>query len=277
MDNFFFVMWKPFLACLILTGIHAYLGIHVIERQVIFVDLALAQIAALGAVMAVVLGFDMHGSATYWFSLAATTVGAVIFSLTRSKTEKIPQEAVIGIVYVLAAACSILILSGSAEGDEHIRHMLVGNILLVQGPEILEMAVIYVLVGLFHWVFQKNFFRISLNPQEAFSQGFPVRWWDLLFYLTFGLVVTSSVRVAGVFLVFTFLIIPSLSAMLFTKRLRQRLVFAWVMGTVASFLGMTASYFFDLPTGPAVVCTFGVLLCVLALVKGTVFKDDRRR
>lgn len=267
MHDFLFLMWKPLLACFILTGIHVYLGIHVIERKVIFVDLSLAQIAALGATVAVLFGLELHSPVTYWFSLGATFVGATIFSLTRMREEKIPQEAIIGIVYAVSAAMAILILSRSAEGDEHIRQMLVGNILLVDMHEIVRMTVLYSAVGALHGIFRKKFLLISTNPERAFREGISVKTWDLLFYLTFGLVVTSSVEIAGVLLVFSFLIVPSVAAVMFSGDIRTRLFFGWTVGTVTSLLGMAVSYFGDLPTGAAVVCSFGAVLTVLALCR----------
>ena len=267
MSPFLMLMWKPFLACLILTGIHTYLGVHVVERKVIFVDLALAQIAALGAVLAFMFGFSLHGHATYWFSLGATFIGAVIFSVTRTRREKIPQEAIIGIVYAVAAAGAILILSRAAEGDEEIRHMMVGNILLVDLREILAMSILYGIVGLFHWHFRKTFLLISTRPEEAYRKGIKVRWWDILFYLTFGLVVTSSVHIAGVLLVFSFLIIPAVGAILFSEKISGRLFLGWGFGILASLAGIGLSYFFDLPTGATVVCVFGGFLVLLAIIK----------
>jgi len=267
MSDFFLLMWKPLLACFILTGIHTYLGVHVVERKVIFVDLALAQIAALGAVLAFMFGFSLHGAATYWFSLGATFIGAIIFSLTRTRREKIPQEAIIGIVYAVAAAAAVLILSRAAEGDEEIRHMLVGNILLVGLPEIVAMAVLYGVVGLCHWYFRKTFLLISTKPEEAYQKGIKVRGWDILFYLTFGLVVTSSVHIAGVLMVFSFLIIPAVGAILFSDKISGRLFLGWGYGILASLTGIGLSYYFDLPTGATVVCVFGGLLILLALIR----------
>lgn len=268
MSDFFLLMWKPLLACLVLTGIHGYLGLHVIERRVIFVDLALAQIAALGATVAFLFGHDLHGPQTYWFSLLATFLGAAIFSLTRTRREKIPQEAVIGIVYAVSAALAVLILSRAAEGDEHIRFMLVGNILLVSLPEILKIAVIYGLIGLLHWRFRKTFLLISTQPQEAWRKNIRVKWWDLLFYLSFGMVVTSSVQIAGVLLVFSFLIVPAAGAVLLSKTLAGRLAWGWGLGGAASFLGIVLSYVLDLPTGASIVSAFGGILLLVPLLKG---------
>lgn len=267
MNDFFLLMWKPLLACFVLTGIHAYLGIHVIERRVIFVDLALAQVAALGATFALLFGVTLHSPGSYWFSLGAAFVGAAIFSLTRSRRERVPQEAIIGIVYAVSAALAILVLSHSAEGDEHIRHMLVGNILLVDLPEISKIAFLYGLVGLLHWRLRRTFLMISTEPAKAFQRGIPIRLWDLVFYLTFGLVVTSSVEIAGVLLVFSFLIVPAAAAVMFAENIRSRLIFGWGVGSVASLAGISLSYFFDLPTGAAVVSSFGAILLILSGVR----------
>ncbi len=267
MSEFLHIMTLPLLACLILTGIHAYLGFHVIERQVIFVDLALAQIAALGAASALLFGANFDSSLSYWLSLGFTFIGAFILSITRFRRQVIPQEAIIGIVYVVSAALLLMIVSLSGEGDEHIRHVLLGNILLVDSKDILKIFLIYTMIGLFHFFFRKPFFLISKNPTEAFQKGLNVRFWDFLFYISFGLVVTSSVRLAGVLLVFSYLVIPSASAMMFTDNLRIRLVIGWIVGIVASVLGMLLSYYFNFPTGASVICILGLLFALSLLQK----------
>lgn len=267
MLEFFHAMTLPFLACLVLTGIHAYLGMHVIEREVIFVDLALAQIAALGASLALVFGYGLDSSLSYWISLFFTLAGAAVFSLTRLKEQKIPQEAIIGITYAVSAALLILVLSHSGEGDEHIKQALAGNILLIRPQEVIKVAIIYSLVGLFHYIFREKFFLISQDPREAFKKGIRVRLWDFLFYASFGLVVTSSVRIAGVLLVFSFLVVPAVTAALFASSVRKRLVLGWTMGFLASVAGMAVSYFLDFPTGASVVCVFGILLILAAVFK----------
>ncbi len=264
MSAFFHIMALPFLACLILSGIHAYLGFHVIERQVIFVDLALAQIAVLGASFALVAGYDMDSVQSYWLSLGFTIIGAAIFSLTRFKKQRIPHEAIIGIVYAVSAAALIMILSRSGEGDEHIKQALVGNILFVTMPEIIKIFCIYALIGIFHFLCRYQFFMISADTDHAFQSGINVRLWDFLFYVSFGFVVTSSVKIAGVLLVFSFLVVPSVCAMLFTTKMRMRLIIGWTIGFIASVLGMMVSYYFDFPTGASVVCVFGGILIILA-------------
>ena len=257
----------PFLACLILTGIHAYLGLHVVERGVIFVDLSLAQIAALGTTIAFLAGHDMHSQASYFYSLGFTILGAAVFSFSRFEKRKIPQEAFIGIVYAVSAAATILIVDRSPEGAEHIKYILVGNLLAVTPSETAHMAVLYSLIGFLHWFWRKPIFTVSVSPENARAEGVSVRLWDFLFYSTFGIVVTSSVAVAGVLLVFTFLIVPSVSAMLFSDKVGTRLAIAWTLGTVASFVGMAASYQLDTPTGATVVVVFGLALALCLAAK----------
>ena len=213
----------PFLASLILTGIHAYLGVHVVERGVIFVDLALAQIAALGATIAILVGMDPHGTGAYWISLAFTFMGALIFSFVRSATQRIPLEAIIGITYAVASAAAILAMSKATGETEHLKDMLVGNILAVSRPEVIKTAILYGIIGLFHYIFRKKFLLISIDPKAAEAQGISIRLWDFLFYASFGFVVTSSVAIAGVLLVFCYLIVPSVGAMLFADRIGSRL------------------------------------------------------
>src|SRR6266700_499161 len=208
-----FLLW-PFVASLILTGIHAYLGVHVVERGVIFVDLALAQIAALGATVAIVVGMDPHGVGSYWISLAFTFVGAAIFALARTRRGHIPQEAFIGIAYAVASAAAILVMSKATGETEHLKDMLVGNILAVSQHEVLKTALLSGAIGIFHYIFRRRFLLISTDPAHAAAKGMSIRFWDFLFYASFGFVVTSSVAIAGVLLVFCYLIVPSVGAML---------------------------------------------------------------
>jgi zinc/manganese transport system permease protein len=257
----------PFVASLILTGIHAYLGVHVVERGVIFVDLSLAQIAALGTTIAVLAGIEPHGHSAYVVSLAFTFVGAAVFSTIRGQKARIPQEAVIGITYAVASAAAILAMSKSMEQTEHLKEMLVGNILTVSWPEVAYTAVLYGAVGLFHYLFRRRFLLISLDPRAAEAQGLSVRFWDFLFYASFGFVVTSSVAIAGVLLVFCYLIVPSVGAMLYAKNIGSRLAIGWTMGTVVSALGVYLSLKLDLPTGATIVCTFGIVLVLMSVVR----------
>ncbi len=257
----------PIVASLIIAGIHAYLGLHVVERGVIFVDLSLAQIASLGAAIAVWLGYEAGAPAIYWLSLAFTLFGAFVFAMIKGQDAHIPQEAIIGISYAVASAAVILTMSKASGEAEHLKDMLVGNILSVQWPEVWLTAAIYLAIGIFHWVFRKRFLEISMDAKAVAARGVPVRFWDFLFYASFGLVVTRSVAIAGVLLVFCYLIVPSVGAMLWAKRIGPRLAIGWVMGVLVSILGMYFSVQFDLPTGATIVCTFGVALTLMALVR----------
>ncbi len=256
----------PFVASLILTGIHAYLGVHVVERGVIFVDLALAQIAALGATVAIVVGMDPHGRGSYWISLGFTFLGAAIFALARTRRGHIPQEAFIGIAYAVASAAAILLMSKATGETEHLKDMLVGNILAVSWAEVRKTAILYGAVGIFHYIFRKKFLQISMHHDELEKLDFNVRFWDFLFYASFGFVVTSSVAIAGVLLVFCYLIVPSVGAMLFADRIGPRLAIGWTMGTLVSALGVILSVKMDTPTGATIVVTFGGVLILMFLV-----------
>jgi len=267
----------PFVASLILTGIHAYLGLHVVERGVIFVDLALAQIAALGATIAIVMGMDPHGASAYWVSLAFTFLGAGIFAVARPRRAHIPQEAFIGIAYAVAAAGAILAMSKATGETEHLKDMLVGNILAVSWPEVGRTSLLYGVIGLFHYIFRRRFLAISMDSKAAEAQGISVRLWDFLFYASFGFVVTSSVAIAGVLLVFCYLIVPSVGAMLFADRIGPRLAIGWTMGTLVSGLGVYLSVELDTPTGATIVCTFGAVLVIMFLVHLLVFHGTAAR
>jgi len=254
------IMLPAAVAAVILVGIHAYLGIHILARGVIFVDLALAQIAALGAITGVLFGLELHTTGSYLASLAATFIGAGIFALTRGKkTTGAMQEAAIGIVYVVSAALAVMVLDRLPSEAEHLKGMLVGNILFVTWPQVTKTAVLYAAVGLAHYLFRERFCAISFCPAGQTDCGGGTRFWDFLFYALFGFVVTSSVELAGVLLVFTFLIIPAVSAARFTHTLKARIWLGWGLGVATSLAGIAASASLDLPTGPAIVCAFGLL------------------
>jgi zinc/manganese transport system permease protein len=269
MDTLSFLL-APFIASLILTGIHSYLGVHVVERGVIFVDLSLAQIAALGTTIAVLYGVEPHGTGAYVVSLVSTFIGAAVFSTVRGRKARIPQEAVIGICYAVASAAAILAMSKSVQETEHLKEMLVGNILTVSWHDVRKTAALYAAVGLFHYIFRRKFLAISMDHEKAEASGISVRFWDFLFYASFGFVVTSSVAIAGVLLVFCYLIVPSVAAMLYADRIGPRLAIGWTMGTLVSALGVYLSLKIDLPTGATIVCTFALVLIAMAALRGVV-------
>ncbi|MDP7638909.1 MAG: iron chelate uptake ABC transporter family permease subunit [Candidatus Hydrogenedentes bacterium] len=265
MMDFLQIMTAPFVACLILSGIHVYLGLHVVDRGVIFVDLALAQVAAFGATAGLLWGFELHSTEGYFVALAATLLGAALFSATRRRDPIVPQEAIIGIVYAVATAGSILVLSRAPEGGEELKAMLVGHVLFVEWGEIGTLLVLYTCIAALHWWARKPLLRISNDPEAAFKEGLHVRWWDFLFYASFGVVVTNAVQIAGVLLVFAFLIVPAVCAVMLVDTVTRRLVLGWVTAAATSMAGITASYYLDLPTGATVVCAFGALLVLCGI------------
>jgi zinc/manganese transport system permease protein len=258
-------MALPFLACFVITGIHTYLGVHVIARGVIFVDLCLAQIAALGALYAVLLGFPTGSRSAYAVSLLFTFIGAAVFAFGRFGEKRIPLEAIIGITYAVATAVSLLILSRAPHEAEHIRDILTGSILWVDGETVIRTAKIYGVIGIFHAALFPVFTRLSFKT-GARQPGATL--WDFLFYMSFGIVITLSVAIAGVLLVFSFLVIPVVMAMLFTVKLSVTLWAGWAVGTAVSVASLVASYVFDLPSGPCVVTFFGLSVLLLATGKG---------
>jgi len=272
-------MLIPFLACLVLSINHVYLGIHVIARKVIFVDLALAQIAALGATYALTLGYDPNTDSlkVSLFSLAFTFVGAGAFAIARMRKERIPQEAFIGIIYAAASAAAILILSKSASGGEELKHMLVGDVLLVTLPSVLNMALLYGSIGIFHVIFRKKFLAISMDPEHAENSGLNVRFWDILFYMSFGLVITKSVAIVGVLLVFSYLVVPAVLAHMWSDTIRGRLLLGWGIAILASTFGIVWSFYSDYPTGPAVVVMLGIFLIASSIVYYLQHSRDKLR
>ena len=256
-------LWAPFLACLVLTAIHVYLGLHVLARGVIFVDLALAQTAALGVTIAFLAGHAIQSDAAYWYALAFTLAGAALFAASRTRRGPVPQEAIIGIVYVVSAAAAVLVVDRAPQGGEHIKQILVGSILTVTPAEVAALALLYAPIGAVHWLIRRPLLEISFDPDGAGAQR-AVRAWDFVFYASFGVVVTSSVRLAGVLLVFAYLIVPATAAAALTSSVRGRLLAGWSLGVLVSASGLAASWRWDLPTGATVVVAFGALVAGVA-------------
>ncbi len=240
----------PFAMCLLLLGIHCYFGLHVLARGVVFVDLSLAQVASLGASFALLLNPDDHHSLlSYGISLGATFVAAGVFAYARRLERHISQEALIGITYAFASAAVVLVVDRLAHGAEHLKEALVGELLWVSWADVLRTALIYGVVAIIHWVYRERFIRSSFAHTES---GF----WDFLFYLLFGVVITSSTSIAGVLLVFSFLIVPSVMSTLVSTKISHRLFVGWVGGAFVSLVGMWLSYVWDLPAGALLVVLF---------------------
>ena len=265
MGEFFSVMGPALASSLLLTAVFVYFGLHIVRRGVIFVDLALAQVAAMGGTVAFLAGYPLEGPGAYLFSLVFAFFGSLVFTLVRSREEAVPQEAIIGIVYAFAAAATVLLVDKAPHGAEHIKYLLVGNILWVSWSAIAQLFGVIVLVALFHFFFRRNFFLVSFDSEAARREGVSVALWDLLFYLSLAWVVTTSVQTAGVLLIFSFLIVPAVCGLLLSSRLRAGLLLGWLVGAGVSLVGTTLSYWWDLPTGAAIVCTFGITLLLISV------------
>ncbi len=252
------LMIPPIVAAMIILSIHAYMGLHVIGREVIFVDLAFAQIAALGSTVGLLMGIELGTTLSLLFALGFTLLGALLFSLTRMEKSVVPQEAIIGISFVLASAAVILIAGLTAEGAEHLRETMTGTLIWVGWSDIWRLAGVYAVLGVFHFVMRKRFLRVTFDPENADN----VKTWDFLFYVSFGVMISFSVEIAGVLMVFSALVIPAVIAFLYTNQFGRALLIAWAAGTVAIVGGIGTSFYFDIATGPLLVCTFGVVLVI---------------
>src|SRR5215472_3426187 len=241
------VMFWPIVACVLLPWLLVYLGLHVVQRGIIFIDIAMAQMAALGICVAILFRLELESWTTFAISLGFTLVGAAIFSVTGKRASQIPQEAIIGIAYVVAAAAAVLLLSRAAEGDEEIKNMLVGNILLVSPTDVWKCFGLFLFVGLMHFVLRRSLLLVSFDRDAAYEKGLRVRWWDFLFYALFGLVVTSFVRIAGVLLVFSYLIVPAVCGINLAQSIGKRLLIGWLIALFGGVAGLFLSYEGDLP------------------------------
>ena len=261
----FELLFWPLVAGLVLAGIHVYFGMHVLARGVVFVDLSLAQVAALGLTVAILAGHSVQSEAGYWYAFAFAMTGAALFALARPYEKALQQEAVIGIVYAVSASLGVLALDRAPQGAEHIKQLLIGSILTVTPEEVGAIALLYGAIGAVHFVFRRPLLEVSFNPLLAAANRRRILLWDVVFYGSFALVVTSSVRIAGVLLVFSYLIVPAALAGLFAADPGRRLVLAWALGAALTAAGLYASWIFDLPTGPAIVTAFGAATALVAL------------
>lgn len=257
------LLFWPLLAGVVLTGIHAYFGLHVLARGIVFVDLSLAQVAALGITIAILAGHTVDSSAAYWYALAFSSSGAVLFALARRYEHAIQQEVVIGIVYAVCSALGVLALDRAPQGAEHIKQILIGSILTVRPDQVAQLALLYGVIGLVHWLLRRPMLQASFHPEHPSSARF---LWDVVFYGSFAMVVTSSVRIAGVLLVFSYLVVPATIAGLLVTSIRRRLLLSWLLGVLVTASGLFASWYWDLPTGPAIVATFGMSIALTGIL-----------
>jgi len=260
----FNILIAPFFACLVLIGIHCYLGLHIVSRGVIFVDLSLAQMAALGSTVGLLLRLDPASTESYFLSLGFAFLGALIFAFGRFKEEKIPQEAIIGMVYGVSSALAILLLQKAPHGAEELHSILVGSILFVSWNEIIKVIIIYFFIGLFHYIFRKKFMALTFGDGMSRASK---RFWDFLFFVTFAIVITSSVKIAGILLVFSYLVIPAVAAMFFFKKISTRLIAGWIFGLIASIAGVWFSAIYDFPTGASIITALALMLIIVIAVQ----------
>ena len=209
MSDFIEMMGAPLVMALILVAMHAHLGHHVVKRGVIFVDIALAQVAAFGVAISLLIGGEVGSDRTWLIAMASTCLGAWLIARTRTREERAPQEAYIGIIYVVASAAMILVLTQVPHGGDEIRHLLVGAILWVSWSAVLKTGILYALLGTFLYRWRQPLARVSTDPVGARRDGLSLRKWDFVFYAILGVVVTSSVQIAGVLLVFSLLAVPT--------------------------------------------------------------------
>jgi zinc/manganese transport system permease protein len=267
----------PFLACVAFVLIHAYLGVHVLRRNIVFADLALAQLSALGATLAFATGYSPTSVVGFGYALLFTAIGAALLTMTRGLARFVSQEAFVGILYVVATAATILVIDRAPQGAEHVKKILIGSILTVDPPALAKFAALYAAIGILHWFLRRPLLAVSSEAQPAGRSMLVVSIWDFLFFLSFGIVVTSSVNTAGVLLVFSFLIVPAVIGSIFSNKVYVVLAVAWGVGILASAVGLAGSYVFDLPTGAAMVTAFALLLAFAGFVKALAFVGSEQQ
>ncbi|MBI5507775.1 MAG: metal ABC transporter permease [Deltaproteobacteria bacterium] len=260
------VLLPAFLTCVVLTALLSYLGLHVLAREVFFVDIALAQVAALGTAVAACFGVEPRTHASYLWSLAFAITGAALLPATRGLRQRVPPEAFIGISYAVAAAATILVASFLSHGDEELKEILVGSLLTIELPELVQVALVFAALAAVHFILRKRFLAMSFDRDPA-QDGFAAALWDFAFYGSLAVAVTSAVQTAGVLLVFSFLIVPPLFSALFCRRLGSRLVLSWLLGVTVSAVGLLVSFQLDLPTGATVVVALGAALFFASVVR----------
>jgi zinc/manganese transport system permease protein len=258
----------PLLSCLAVSGVLVYLGMHVVERKVIFVDLALAQIAALGVMWAILMGYDHETDtlATTLYSLSFTAIGALVFSITRTRHERVPHEALIGIIYVTASAGGLVLADRFALGTEALKELIAGRVALVTTEIVGKLAVTCAVVAIVFVALHRRFMRISRDPAAAEAEGVSIRAWDFLFYLLFGVLITQCVSVLGVLPVFAYLVIPAVAGAFLFSSVRARLIFGWAFAGVISLVGLETARLSQLDPGPTIVCLFAGALVLLGVV-----------
>lgn len=265
-DNLIFLS-APIAACILMAGILSYFGNHILSRGLIFIDIAVAQIAALGTMIGLLIGFAEGSLIVQLSSYIFTLIIISVFALTKFKKQIILQEAIIGIIYCLGLGLALLLAEKIPGASNYITKTITGNILWVTWKQVLYSFILFLIIAIIHFVFRRKFLQIS----DA-ADGMPfslnkVRLYELIFYITFGIVIVKSVPIAGIFLVFILLIAPTAAATLFTQNWKKRFIWSWIIGIIGSLSGIYFSYTLNISNGPAIVCVLGILVFILAFVR----------
>ncbi|MFZ5515380.1 MAG: metal ABC transporter permease [Candidatus Zhuqueibacterota bacterium] len=257
----------PITACILMAGILSYFGNHILSRGIIFIDIALAQIAALGTMIGLLMGFAEGSTSVELISLVFTLVIISIFALTKFEKQVVPQEAIIGIIYGLGLGVAMLLAEKIPGGSNYITKTISGNLLWTSWDDVLSSAVLFAIIGVIHILLRKPFIKISESKENLPFSIQKVRLYELAFYITFGIIVVRSVPIGGIFLVFSLLIAPTAMATLFTQKWHYRFLWSWLIGIVGSVLGMYISFDWNVSNGPTIVALLGVMVFILAFVK----------
>ncbi len=257
----------PITACVILAGVLSYFGNHILTRGIIFIDIALAQIAALGTMLGLLLGYAEASASVELISLLFTLIIIAIFALTKFEKQVVPQEAIIGIIYGLGLGIAMLLAEKIPGGSNYITKTITGNILWVTWNDVIKCASIFVPIAIIHFLLRRPFIKISESKENLPYSINKVRMYELIFYITFGIVVVRSVPIGGIFVIFVLLIAPTAMATLFTQRWGWRFLWSWIIGIAGSIIGIYISYEIDISNGPAIVCLLGIMVFILAFIK----------
>ncbi len=264
----------PIAGCVVMAGILSYFGNHILTRGIIFIDIALAQIVALGTMVGLLMGFTEDTMTIELVSLLFTLLIISVFALTKFEKQVVPQEAIIGIIYGLGLGLAMLLAEKIPGGSNFISKTITGNILWVTWDKVFSCFILFLAIAIIHFFFRKPFIKISESKENLPFSIKRIRLYELLFYITFSLVVVRSVPIGGIFLVFTLLIAPTAIATLFTSSWKQRFIWSWIIGILGSIAGVFISYHMNISNGPAIVCLLGIMVFVLALVKIAVNKNS---
>ncbi len=252
------------LAAAVITGVLlSYLGVHVVGRGIVFVDLALGQISSLGVAFAAFIGTGLTS-----IPLIFTLVGALLMSFINIRDKRLKQEAVIGILYAFTSALTVLFISKTPHGDSDIQEVLFGNILSISWQQITLVGIVFGAIAIMHLIFARKFFNLTESFENGQNHSVGIfNVWNFLFYISIGLAIVFAVKINGVIPVFSYLIIPAVSAILISKNKITVIILAMLISILAGFLGLNFSFHYDFPAGPSIVSVLGGIFTLAAMYK----------